>query len=100
MDTTSNTFPMRVFIKHKAKEQLKRDPEMSRFCCPLDEELFEELAKTLFQAEMNQVLYQQCHSSSEARAIEEQVAADLVETYLHIQLRQRDSLVQSLNALL
>ena len=100
MDTTGKIFPMRVFIKHKAIEQLKQDAEMSQLCFPLDEELFPELAKTLFQSESNQVLYEQCTSRAEADAIEDEIATDLVTAYLNIRLRQRNPLVQSLNSLL
>lgn len=91
---------MRVFIKHKAIEQFKRDSEMSELCLPLDELLFQELAKTLFQAEANQVLYEQCSSRDEADDIEDEIAAELVAAYLNIKLRQRNPLVQSLNSLL
>lgn len=67
---------------------------------PFDEALFSELAKTVFHPDRHPELYQPCDSQADAMAIENQVIAELVETYERIARNQTDERVQRLNALL
>lgn len=98
MELTSN-YPVRAFIRHKAKMQLVESMGMD--ICPfLDDELLRELATTLLQSERGQVAFQPYSSREAASAVEDNLAAEIAETYQTIQQRQHDPIVQSLNALL
>lgn len=100
MELAGNYYPMRAFIKYKAKEQLRIEFDMYSAWDSLDEELFLEIATTLFQPEKNQELYQKCYSREKSAAIENRIADELVQTYKQIKSRQNNPIVQRLNALL
>ncbi|MBD2460690.1 hypothetical protein H6G89_06505 [Oscillatoria sp. FACHB-1407] len=112
MEPTSRAYPMRVFVKHRAKEQIKaraydRSGDSSQggtashrpLYSPFDERLFEDIATTLLSPSRPEFRHQ-CKSRQEAAEIEARIAAELVEIYAQIKLNQRDPLVQMLNALL
>lgn len=100
MELANNLYPMRALIRYKAKEQLKFNLEKQNIYLPLDESLFAEVATILFRAGRHPQLQSQCASRTEAAAIEDQFAAELAETYKQIKLRQKNIVVQRLNALL
>jgi hypothetical protein len=94
------SFPVRLFTRHKAKEQLKGDPELSELNESLDETLFQEVADGLLNSERVLALYDQSCSRDRASVIEDRIAAEIMEGYKRIKLRQLDPFVQNLNALL
>lgn len=100
MELAGKYYPRRTFIRYKAKHQLRIELDTYSDCEPLDEELFQELTKTLFQSKTNQELYQEYHSREQSAEIEHRIADELVCTYKQIKLRQSDPTVQRLNALL
>ncbi|MDX2215905.1 MAG: hypothetical protein SFY66_21755 [Oculatellaceae cyanobacterium bins.114] len=112
MEPTSRAYPMRVFVKHRAKEHIKSLTYDMRgdystgetashrpLYSPFDERLFEDIAATLLSPNRPEFRHQ-CKSRQEAAAIESQIAAELVDIYTQIKLKQRDPLIQMLNALL
>jgi DNA-binding GntR family transcriptional regulator len=127
MTLDPNTYPSRSFIRFSAQNQLRADLTGQSFTAvikrsggesyvqqvaprnsadsvcevledtTLDEALFEEIARTTFTTNRYPELYQSCGTQSAAKAVEARVAAELVETYLQITLKQRCPIVQSLN---
>jgi hypothetical protein len=100
MEVAGKSYPMRAFIRHKAKEQLRQELDTLVPSEPLDEALFLELAATTFRAEKNQTFHRPCLLREEAAEIENRIAAELVEAYRWIKSRQKSSIVQKLNTLL
>lgn len=100
MEVVGNSYPKRAFIKYKAKELLRSQLDRGESYEPLDEELFFEIAATSFRAQRNQKFVQPCRSREEAIEIANKIAAELVEAYKQIKLKQRSSIIQGLNALL
>lgn len=100
MGSAGKSYPKRAFIKYKAKEILRSELDQSESYEQLDEELFFEIATTLFRAQRNQKFAQPCHSREEAIEIANRIAEELVEAYKQIKLQQRSSIIQRLNALL
>lgn len=74
--------------------------EACETCEQLDEELFHDIATTLFNPKRNPDLYQASVSRHMATVIETRIADEIVETYKAIKTSQRDLLVLRLNALL
>ncbi|WP_238393191.1 hypothetical protein [Myxacorys almedinensis] len=66
---------------------------------PLDEALLNEIAETAFRCDRYSTL-PYAHQPSVKKAIESQVAAEVVIQYKRIKLRQHNAIVQQLNALL
>lgn len=100
MEVVGKSYPKRAFIKYKAKELLRSELDQGESYEPLDEELFFEIANTLFRAKKNQKFAQPCNSREEAIQIASRIATELAEAYKQIKLQQRSSIVQRLNALL
>ncbi len=63
----------------------------------IDEDLFSEVTQTLFQVCRNPRLYQDCGSPEGARAVEGEVATEIIATYRQIKQNQASSIVQRLN---
>ncbi|MBU6230101.1 MAG: hypothetical protein KGQ93_10455 [Cyanobacteria bacterium REEB459] len=61
------------------------------------EDLFTEVTQTLFQACRSPQLYQDCGSPEAAKAVEEEVAAEIIATYRQIKQNQTSPIVQRLN---
>lgn len=97
MELVRQTSPKRAVIKCKAKIRLLADSIVGLTAMPFDEALFVDLVKTLFRADD---LNQRYENQQVARQIEERFVVQLVEMYKRIKLRQQDSIVQQLNALL
>lgn len=96
-----NHHPKRAVIRCQAKMQLlKDDDDCSKWHEPIAEDLFEELAATLFQSIRYQALYQQCRSKLEANEVGDRLARELAESYRQITQRRKDLVVQGFNALL
>jgi hypothetical protein len=101
MELVGGNYPMRVFVRYKATEQLKLELDTYSSGEPLDRELFEEIATSLFGIEKNQKKFERRYSSrEEASEIEDCVVAELVETYKQIKAKQENPLIQKLNSLL
>lgn len=130
MEIDPTTYPSRAFIRFMAQNQLKADltglsftatvqradgdayvqsvepsnPTESFSEAPedaeLDEVLFEEIARTLFNSKRYPELYESCGTQKAAKALEAKVAAELVQSYLQIKRKQRCPIVERLNALL
>lgn len=100
MEVVGKSYPKRTFIKYKAKELLRSELDQGESYEPLDEELFFEIATTLFRAQRNHKFAQPCNSREEAVEIASRIAVELAEAYKKIKLQQKSSLVQRLNALL
>ncbi|MGJ3253007.1 MAG: hypothetical protein ACFE0J_18030 [Elainellaceae cyanobacterium] len=66
----------------------------------LDNELFRDITHSVFHPEQHPELYEPCDSVEMAADIENQIAAEIVETYQTIKFNQKRPMVQSLNALL
>ncbi len=66
---------------------------------PMDEELLDDVAETVFRSDRYPALYQ-LHQPGVKQAIESQVAAEIVISYKRIRLQQQRPIVQQLNALL
>lgn len=89
--------PMRAFIRFQAKSRLTNAlTEQQTF----DESLFQDVARTTFHAERHPELFVTHSSAAHVKAIEQQVATEIVETYRHIKQNQERSDVQRLNTLL
>ena len=63
----------------------------------IDENLLTEVIQTLFQVCRNPKLYQDCGNPKEARAVEGEVAAEIIATYRQIKRNQASPIVQRLN---
>lgn len=130
MEIDPRTYPSRAFIRFTAQNQLRADLTGQSFIANvhrgheesyvkhitpsnasaamsdasedavLDEALFEEIAKTAFNAVRHPELYQSCGTAKAAKAVEDKVTAELIEAYLQIKLKQRCPIVARLNALL
>lgn len=100
MEVTRPTFPKRTVIKCKAKIRLLADPEIGLMVMPFDDALFLEIAKNFFRVDRAIELYQPSVSKQAAGQIEAAFTVRIVNTYKQIKLRQQDSIVQQLNALL
>lgn len=66
----------------------------------LDNDLFRDITNSVFHPEQHPELYEPCDSVEMAADIENQIAAEIVETYQTIKFNQKSPMVQSLNALL
>lgn len=97
MDWVRNCYPIRTSIKERAREQLNLKLNAFKAFGSLDEKLFSDTADTLFTAyEFERPL----SSWEQAAEVEDKLAAELVEIYLHIKSKQSNPIVQKLNALL
>jgi hypothetical protein len=130
MDIDPRTYPSRAFIRFTAQNQLRADLTGQSFTTSvkradgetyiqqvnpsdlaepisevpedriLDEVLFEEIAEITCSANRYPELYRSCGTQQAAKALETQVAAEMVAAYLQIKLKQRCPIVARLNALL
>jgi hypothetical protein len=100
MMDANRVYPIRKFIRHKAKMQILRPLEVGEDCPILDETLFQELVDTLFQSEQGRSIYTPCASREQAEQVEDYFAGELATAYLGIKQRQNDPLVRLLNTLL
>ncbi|MEM8810750.1 MAG: hypothetical protein AAGF01_32475 [Cyanobacteria bacterium P01_G01_bin.38] len=100
MKTQLWPYPLRSLICHKALAELQGHKLTSTLASPpWDHALFEELANTLLNPSIRTELRRRHVSRATAAAVENHLAAILVQTYLDIQKRRQDHLVQKLNAL-
>ncbi|MEO1404175.1 MAG: hypothetical protein AAFV72_23395 [Cyanobacteria bacterium J06635_1] len=94
-------YPLRSLICHQALAELRGNKSTSALTSPpWDQTLFEELANTLLDPSIRTELRRRHVSRSAAAAVENHLAATLVQTYLDIQKRRQNHLVQKLDALL
>lgn len=101
MELANRHRPHRAIIRCKAKMHLLETIDDNfDWDEPFDDALLKELAESLFQSSQYQVFFENCLSKQEAKAIEDQLARELADTYQSILQRHQDPVVQSLNALL
>lgn len=105
MDSTHQTYPVRLFIRHKARMNLVADLQKLAASGHLkdgsiDETLFADVIETFLQSESGSEAYQPCDSRHQALLIEDQLAQKIAETYLQIMQKKENALVQKLNNLL
>jgi hypothetical protein len=99
MEIANPTYPMRSVIRCKAKQQILIMGDSNVMASP-DENLFRELASTLFNSAYFQSLYRAYPSAQERCATEDQIAAELAAIYHHVMYQREQPQVQQLNALL
>jgi glutamate-1-semialdehyde aminotransferase len=101
MEQVNYKRPHRMMICGKAKMQILQAADASyEWFEEVDDRLLKELAATLFQSERYQVLFARCQSKPDVIQTEDQLVNELVATYQQVLERQRDPIVQGLNALL
>lgn len=100
MELASNSYPVRAFIRHKAKMRVLEAESMGISCLAFDESLLQELSTTLFQSERGAPIFTAYPNRQAAEAVEDQFALELAETYRYIKQRKTDTQVQRLNSLL
>jgi hypothetical protein len=100
MERVNLIYPLRAVIRCKAKQQLMTNVDGAALAECLDENLFQELAITLFQSEGCQAIYQPYASREVASAVEDGIALELAAIYQRIMQQRQNPLVQDLNALL
>lgn len=97
MDSVRNCYPIRTSIKERAREKLNLRLNVFKTFESLDEKLFSDTADILFATyEFERFL----SSWEEAVEVENKLAAEIVDIYLHIKSQQSNSIVQKLNSLL
>jgi hypothetical protein len=99
MDLAKSIYPMRSVIQCKAKMHLTAEHSES-LPPPLDEALLKEVATTMFESDRYRNLHHACRSQEEAAATEDQIAAEVAETYRQIKLQQQNPTIRRLNGLL
>lgn len=100
MEPVNSVFPVKMFIRHKARQKLVAFFRSSSEEAELDEALLNDVANTLLQPATSSQVYQPCRCRDEAIRIEEEVADSIAATYLRIRRQQSDPLIQQLNNLL
>ncbi|XGV95155.1 MAG: hypothetical protein ACAF41_20700 [Leptolyngbya sp. BL-A-14] len=101
MELVNRHRPHRAVIRCKAKMLLMEAiDENFDWEHPFDEALLKELATGLFQSNQYRGFFENGLSKQEAKAVEDQLAQELADTYRKILQRHQDPIVQSLNALL
>lgn len=101
MELVDSHRPHRAVIRCKAKMQLMETADdCFRWNDPFDDTLLKDLAAGLFQSQQYRVFFEQQHSKSEVKEVEDRLAEELASTYRNILKRHQDPVVQSLNALL
>lgn len=100
MELTNSSFPIRAFIRHKAKVRIINPFNTAGLCPSFDEKLLKELAATLFRSTQWRESFRPYPTREAADAVEDDLAADLAEMYRRVKQNQADPLVQRLNALL
>jgi hypothetical protein len=100
MELAGDSYPVRAFIRHKAKMRVLEAESMGIGCVAFDEPLLQDLSTTLFQSERGAAVFIAYPSRQAAEAIEDQFALELAEIYRHIKQRKANAQVQRLNSLL
>ncbi|MBF2027008.1 MAG: hypothetical protein IGS48_09615 [Oscillatoriales cyanobacterium C42_A2020_001] len=100
MELANPVYPLRAVIRCKAKQQLMTNLDGTGLNERLDEELFCEIAQTLFQSEECDPIYVPYATREAASAVEDGVALELAVIYQRIVQQRQCPVVQSLNALL
>lgn len=97
MRSQLNNYPVRAFIRHKARLKLT---QILTGETDIDNTLLQDISSTLLQPDISPTAYQPYASRDQAIAIEEQMATEIAETYCRMQRQLKNPLVQQLNQLL
>ncbi|MBW4654128.1 MAG: hypothetical protein KME20_13985 [Kaiparowitsia implicata GSE-PSE-MK54-09C] len=100
MELTGNSYPIRAFIRYQAKMHILKNCTDEIGCPALDEALFQELVKTLFQSSRGDAVYRAYAKREDAEAVEREIALEVASAYWQIQNQRQQPLVQRLNKLL
>ncbi|NJL47253.1 MAG: hypothetical protein HC929_06845 [Leptolyngbyaceae cyanobacterium SM2_5_2] len=100
MQPTSTTYPVRLFIRHKAQQQIIAVLAASASEPSLDAQLFHDVVNTVLQPQAYPAIYESHASRDQAEVVEDEAANAIVSTYLHLWQRQQDAEIQRLNQLL
>jgi hypothetical protein len=100
MELARNSYPVRGFIRHKAKMQILTRQAMEDDVCPtVDDDLIRELTQTLLTSERGDAAYRSYPDRETANAVENQFAAEIAESYQRIKQQTTSDTVQRLNQL-
>lgn len=99
MELARNSYPVRGFIRHKAKVQILNNQDMDDFCPTVDEDLIRELTNTLLKSERGEAAYRGYPDRETADAVENQFATEVAESYQRIKQQATQSNIQRLNDL-
>jgi hypothetical protein len=100
MQPTPVTYPIRLFVRHKAHQQVSEALQKLTPARTIDPVLLQDVTNTVLQPQANPSIYQSYGSRAEAEEIEEQAADAIANAYLRIIQRQQSDDVQQLNLLL
>ena len=100
MQPTPVTYPIRLFVRHKAHRQITLALQSLSPALTINAALLQDVTNTILQPEANPGIYQSCGSRAEAEIIEDQAANAIANAYLRIIRRQQSEEVQRLNQLL
>lgn len=105
MRQVEGSYPIKLFIRHKAKQALTAEMEITaraQYELPegFDDALFQEITRTLFRSNAAEELDRRCRDRREAAAIEDRFATEIASIYRTIKQRSRADVVQQLNQLL
>jgi hypothetical protein len=94
------TYPIRLFVRHKAHQRVSEALQNRIPALTIDPNLLQEVTNTVLQPHANPDIYQSYSSRTEAERVEEQAADAIANAYLRIIQRQQNAAVQQLNQLL
>ena len=100
MELAHDSYPVRAFIRHKARMKILHANGDTKLCPTIDQTLLRELTETLFQSQKGNAIYAPYPSRKAAEAIEERFADEIATTYRHILSQRANSQIQWLNTLL
>lgn len=100
MQPTSLTYPIRLFVRHKAYSRVSEALQDLTPALTIDPNLLQDVMNTVLQPQANPGIYQSYGSRAEAEMIEDQAANAIANAYLRIIRRQQSDEVQRLNQLL
>lgn len=100
MNRTRNYYPVRAFIRHKARMQILASLGDPSLCPAMDQSLLDDLVNTVLQSDRGEPVYAPYPSREAAAKVEDSFAAELATTYEAIMQQRRDRHIQRLNDLL
>ncbi|HEY9877319.1 MAG TPA: hypothetical protein V6D29_02630 [Leptolyngbyaceae cyanobacterium] len=100
MQSINTAYPVRMFIRHKARHKLAEALQLTQAEPTFDAPLFWDVTNTLLQPSTSPNLYRPYPSRDQAAQVEEHTADAIASAYLRIKQQASDPLVQDLNKLL
>lgn len=100
MQPAQVSYPVRLFIRHKAKMKLSSALSRQHLGADIDLVLLQEITNTVLQPSVNPAIYQAYGSRELAIQVEESVSDAIASAYLRILQRRNHPDVERLNQLL